>query len=197
MNYKALFFYIMYTLPTALAKTAAKDMTKYNLRTNAKFLAEVEKQKGIYKTSSGLLIEIIKKNSDRAVKGPNFNEEVVISFNSTLRDGSVIEVAHRTRTNLQKVVPAVYEALQLMVEGDKWRIWISPDIGYGEAGLPPKIPPSSIVIFEIELHKVYGIGKRVAAVRETFDYVTSNAMRIIEEDKEREKAQERRERGEF
>lgn len=48
-------------------------------------------------------------------------------------------------------------ALQRMVEGDKWEVIIPPDMGYGMKGKPPRIPPKSVLLFEMELIKIKGI----------------------------------------
>ena len=57
-----------------------------------------------------------------------------------------------------------------MAEGDKWRIYLPYDLAYGEDGVvgPPRIPPYSVVIFDIELHKVVKGGKVVSAARGDF-----------------------------
>ena len=61
-----------------------------------------------------------------------------------------------------------YEALQLMAEGDKWRIYVPYNLAYGERGSPPKIPPYSPLVFEIEIHKVTSGGKPASVAREDF-----------------------------
>jgi FKBP-type peptidyl-prolyl cis-trans isomerase len=69
------------------------------------------------------------------------------------------------------------EAMQLMGEGDKWKLHIPYDLAYGERGSPPKIPPYSPLVFEIEIHKVKSGGKPVQEAREMFE-----AARVINED---------------
>ena len=48
------------------------------------------------------------------------------------------------------------EAMQLMVEGDKWELYIPSDMAYGDRGSPPKIPGDSALVFTIELIEIQG-----------------------------------------
>ena len=48
------------------------------------------------------------------------------------------------------------EAMQLMVEGDKWELYIPSDLAYGERGSPPKIPGDSALVFTIEMIEIKG-----------------------------------------
>ena len=41
--------------------------------------------------------------------------------------------------------------MQLMVEGDKWELYIPSELGYGDSGSPPKIPGGSVLIFTMEI----------------------------------------------
>lgn len=53
--------------------------------------------------------------------------------------------------------------MQLMVEGDKWEMYIPSELAYGESGSPPKIGGGDALIFQMELIKIKG--KSVPAVR--------------------------------
>ena len=44
-------------------------------------------------------------------------------------------------------------SLQLMKEGDKWQLFVPPNLAYGPRG-QRNIPPNSVLIFEIELLEV-------------------------------------------
>ena len=48
----------------------------------------------------------------------------------------------------------VGDALQLMQEGAKWRLYIPYDMAYGEHGAGEMIPPYSALVFDVELIKV-------------------------------------------
>ena len=52
------------------------------------------------------------------------------------------------------VIAGWTEALQLMQEGAKWRLYIPSELAYGARGAGNSIPPHSALIFDIELIKV-------------------------------------------
>ncbi len=43
-----------------------------------------------------------------------------------------------------------------MVEGDKWEMYIPYDLAYGARGMPPVIPPKSVLVFQMEIEKILG-----------------------------------------
>eukprot|EP00938_MAST-03A_sp_MAST-3A-sp1_P002355 g2355.t1 len=55
-----------------------------------------------------------------------------------------------------KVIKGWTEAMQLMVEGDKFELYIPSELAYGERGSPPKIPGGAALIFTIEMIKIKG-----------------------------------------
>mmetsp|Transcript_126036 Transcript_126036/g.368274 ORF Transcript_126036/g.368274 Transcript_126036/m.368274 type:complete len:561 (+) Transcript_126036:56-1738(+) len=57
-------------------------------------------------------------------------------------------------------------AMQLMVEGDKWEMYIPSELAYGDQGRPPKIPGGSVLVFTMELVKIKG-GKTPAEKKQT------------------------------
>ena len=62
--------------------------------------------------------------------------------------------------------PGFKEALQLMKVGDKWRVIIPPELGYGETGTPGgPIPPNATLVFEIELLERHRVTDRARAAR--------------------------------
>merc|ERR1712129_299550 len=53
-------------------------------------------------------------------------------------------------------------AMQLMVEGDKWEMYIPSGLGYGDSGSPPKIKGGDVLVFTMEIIKIMG-GKKPAS----------------------------------
>jgi len=66
------------------------------------------------------------------------------------------------------VIKGWTEAMQLMAEGDKWKLHIPFTLAYGESGSPPKIPGYSPLAFDIELLKVNAGGKSKKNARDAF-----------------------------
>jgi FKBP-type peptidyl-prolyl cis-trans isomerase len=72
-------------------------------------------------------------------------------------DGSVfwssVELGEPLTIQLAQLIPGCQKIISMMQEGDFWRVFIHPDMAYGEAGRPT-IPPNSALTFDIKLHAV-------------------------------------------
>merc|ERR1719198_1358050 len=82
-------------------------------------------------------------------------------FDSSYKRGSPTSFAPN------QVIGGWTEAMQLMVEGDKWELYIPSELGYGDRGSPPKIEGGDVLVFTIEILKINDLnpGDRVPAVK--------------------------------
>ncbi len=119
------------------------------------FFAENKAKEGVIETESGLQYKILE--SGKGVS-PKADETVVVHYTGKLLDGttfdSSIERGTPTEFKVNQVISGWTEALQLMVPGDKWEVYIPSNLGYGAAGSPPQIGPYAGLVFEVELIEV-------------------------------------------
>lgn len=137
-------------MDAAFAKT--KDD---NLKQSVKFLSENKKKKGITTTKSGLQYEVLEKGKGEQ---PRKDSVVVVHYTGTLPDGTVFdssrEGAEPATIPLEHVIPGWAEGIQLMHVGGRTKLFIPPELGYGEAAGLPEIPPNSVLIFDVELLEI-------------------------------------------
>lgn len=136
---------------TAQHRQAQEQFAK-NLEAAKAFLAENAKQEGVKTLASGLQYRVLKEGTG---KSPTGTDTVAVRYRGTLIDGTEFDRAGQgdkepETFQVDAVIPAWTEALQLMKEGAKWQLFVPPELGYGRRGLP-RIPPNSALIFEIEL----------------------------------------------
>jgi len=115
------------------------------------FLAENAAREGVVTLDSGLQYEIIEAGDGPK---PEASDTVTTHYHGTLIDGTVfdssVERGEPASFPLNRVIPGWTEALQLMPTGAKWRLFIPPELAYGDRSAG-EIPPNSTLIFEVEL----------------------------------------------
>jgi FKBP-type peptidyl-prolyl cis-trans isomerase FklB len=135
-------------------KAARSDMSQQNLKAGQEFLAANAKKEGVKTTPSGLQYIVLKEGKG---KKPGATDEVDVHYEGTLINGKVfdssIERGQPATFPVNRVIKGWTEALQLMNEGSKWRVFIPTELAYGSRGTPPGGPigPNEALIFEIEL----------------------------------------------
>lgn len=128
---------------------------KVNLQAANDFLAKNKSRSGVKTTSSGLQYEVVRKGFGGAKIKPT--DKVRVHYHGTLTDGTVfdssVQRGQPAEFQLNGVIPGWIEGLQLMSAGDKFKFYIPPGLAYGPRPTG-KIPPNSLLIFEIELLSV-------------------------------------------
>jgi FKBP-type peptidyl-prolyl cis-trans isomerase FklB len=127
-----------------------------NKEAGDKFLAENAKKDGILTTPSGLQYEVVTEGNGAK---PLSEDQVTVHYHGTLIDGTVFDSSVERNSpatfGVNQVIKGWTEALQLMNEGSKYRLYIPQDLAYGASPHPEgPIKPYMTLIFDVELLKV-------------------------------------------
>lgn len=126
-----------------------------NIEKGKAFLEENKKKENIVTLPSGLQYEVIKEGNG---KKPKATDKVRCHYEGTLIDGTLFDSSIKRGEpavfGVNQVIQGWVEALQLMSEGSKWKLYIPSELGYGAHGAGEMIPPHSTLIFEVELLEV-------------------------------------------
>ena len=120
--------------------------------------AELDKlAAGFKKTDSGLRYQILQEGDGvKAEKG----KTVSVHYKGQLADGTVFDSSYKRNQPIDfalgvgQVIPGWDEGIGLLKVGDKARLVIPSDLGYGARGAGGVIPPNATLIFDVELMNV-------------------------------------------
>lgn len=123
-----------------------------NAEAGAAFLAENAKREGVMVTESGLQYEVIEPGEGDS---PSTADQVEVHYRGTLIDGTEFDSSYnRGQTvtfGVTQVIPGWTEALQMMKEGAKYKLYIPSELAYGPAGAGQMIGPNATLVFDVEL----------------------------------------------
>ncbi len=126
-----------------------------NHQAGIEFLSQNMTKEGVVTTESGLQYKVLSNGTGEV--HPTASDKVKVHYHGTLIDGSVFDSSisrgQPIEFGLNQVIKGWTEGLQLMVEGEKTRLFIPSELGYGNrpAG---SIPAGSTLIFDVELIKI-------------------------------------------
>jgi len=116
------------------------------------FLDENRLAEGVQTTASGLQYKVLEPGTGTTY--PTASDSVKVHYHGTLIDGTVfdssVDRGEPISFGLNQVIPGWTEGLQLMVEGEKTRLFIPSNLAYGTRAAG-KIKPGSTLIFDVEL----------------------------------------------
>jgi FKBP-type peptidyl-prolyl cis-trans isomerase FklB len=119
------------------------------------FLAANAQKPGITTLPSGLQYEVLTEGTGPK---PTLRSSVTTHYHGTLINGNVFDSSYQrgqpATFPVNGVIAGWTEALQLMPEGSKYRLYIPSDLAYGKRGAGRDIGPDSALIFDVELLKV-------------------------------------------
>jgi peptidylprolyl isomerase len=103
-------------------------------------------------TASGLATKVIKPG--KGTVHPGLTDSVKVHYTGWTTDGKMFDSSVLRNTpisfRLNQVIPGWSEGVQLMVEGEKRRLWIPAKLAY--EGHPDK--PQGTLVFDVELIKI-------------------------------------------
>ena len=128
--------------------------TANNLEAAKTFLAENGKKEGVITTESGLQYIEVKPGQGEK---PAATSKVRVHYKGSLLDGTEFDSSYKrgepAEFQVDQVIPGWQEALQLMQVGAQYKLFIPPDLGYGDQG-NPRIPGNSLLLFDVELVEI-------------------------------------------
>ena len=127
-----------------------------NLQNSETFLEQNLLNPEIIEVEPGLQYMILESSQSNTSR-PKLEDTITADFHGTLIDGTVFwssfEIGEPLTIQLSQLIPGCQKLISHMQEGDFWRVFIHPNMAYGEEGRP-EIPPNSLLIFDIKLHKI-------------------------------------------
>ena len=137
-----------------MQEVAFEDMAKNNLKEAEQFLDKNKAKKGIQILENGKLqMEVLKPGSgDKTV---DEKSTVKINYDGTYMNGKSFSSSHDMKEpvtiNLAQTIPGFKKGLLGMKEGEKRRLYIHPELGYGTSG---QLLPNALLIFDVEVVKI-------------------------------------------
>jgi len=130
----------------------SKKVAGENIKIGVDFLAKNAQVEGVKTSTSGLQYLVLTEGTGS--EHPKASDKVKVHYHGTLIDGSVfdssVDRGQPISFGLNQVIKGWTEGLQLMVVGEKSRLFIPSTLGYGNRASGP-IPPGSVLIFDVEL----------------------------------------------
>lgn len=134
---------------------AARKMGEVNAAAGEAFLKDNGARAEVKTTASGLQYEVLEEGTGAQ---PQSGDQVTVHYTGKLIDGTVfdssVERGEPATFGVTQVIPGWVEALQMMKEGAKWRLFIPSNLAYGPNGAGGVIGPNATLIFDVELIKV-------------------------------------------
>jgi len=138
----------------AARDVAEEKIALTNMTAGSNYLANNKKNNAVKVTESGLQYEVLTLGEGRK---PNPQDVVTVHYKGSLIDGTEFDSTYDrdepNRFALMSVIEGWQEGIPLMPEGSRFKFSIPSELAYGkkQVGI---IPPSSTLVFEVELVKV-------------------------------------------
>ena len=127
-----------------------------------KFLLSKRNDPDVTEMTSGLMYKVLRHGDGDHHPGPN--TPCSCHYAGTLLDGTLFDSSYDrgapSTFSPNQVIKGWTEAMEMMVEGDKWELYLPSEIAYGDEGSPPNIGGGEVLIFTIEMIEILGDEKK-------------------------------------
>ena len=140
----------------AAAAYVTSEKAAMTAMTPEQFMAANARRVGVQTTPSGIEYKIIKPGSGPK---PTGSDIAVVDYTGSLLNGTLFdksEPGRPAKLPVGAVVPGFAEALTLMPKGATYRVWIPPQLAYGDHDAGP-IPANSVLVFDLTLEDIQHI----------------------------------------
>jgi peptidylprolyl isomerase len=136
----------------AVQERAFKEMSETNLKSANEFMSKNIKEPGVKEIVPGQLqYSTLKEGTGTEVTA---HASPKIHYTGKYQDGTVFgtseEMGGPITIPLDQTIPGFSKGIVGMKEGEKRRLFVHPDLGYGTTG---QLPPNELLIFDIEVVK--------------------------------------------
>lgn len=133
-------------------KALREQLAAENLKAGEEFLRVNANEPGVITLPSGLQYKVLREGTGQK---PALYQTVTCHYHGTLITGEVfdssVQRGQPASFPLNAVIKGWIEALQLMPAGSSWRLFIPPQLAYGDRQVSAKIGPNATLIFDVEL----------------------------------------------
>lgn len=123
-----------------------------NRKSGEDFLAKNLLKDGVIETDSGLQYKVIDIGEGDY---PDAEANITVHQRCQLVNGTIIEDTYRenepSEVNMKELIAGYQEGIQLMRKGSRYKFFIHYDLAWGKNGTGSKIPPYSVLIFDVKL----------------------------------------------
>ncbi|MBA2368682.1 MAG: FKBP-type peptidyl-prolyl cis-trans isomerase [Candidatus Protochlamydia sp.] len=170
---------------SAVQERAFKEMSSTNLKAANDFMVKNKTAEGITEVVPDKLQYVILKEGTGPVVESHSAPK--IHYTGKYQDGTVFgtseEMGGPITIPLDQTIPGFSKGILGMKEGEKRRLFVHPDLGYGTTG---QLPPNELLIFDIDLVKANSEDVKNKGAKSESDDEDEDDIYIDEEDLDEE-----------
>lgn len=138
-----------------------KRLAASNLKSSEAFMAANKAKPGVITLADGIEYRVLEKGSGTV--HPTATSTVTVHYRASLPDGQEFDSSYArgkpVTFQVDKMIRGWQDILPKMVAGDRWQVFVPPQLAFGVLGQPPRVGPNMALVFELKLLKVDNAGK--------------------------------------